>query len=352
MSNSTKDVVSIFVRYLQKHPELLDKKSEDIQKIILAKAFNIDTQYSGRTEVSGKRIVGDISIFEGGTAEDWEIMYQSVMDPKYKKGTRNFSTVIKGRPSPLDEAPIFMVPRVRGGPSYLETPLEGVNNEDVQFCPISKGYPMQDVSSFTLGPVVGEGLNVVNAAFSKCITIAHIEGGGVVDFSRKNFWKRARKSHRNIKQVSANSMTVNGKKYNIHEWLKDNEDVWLSEWDLWRKSIAVCSMGDFHWADEDKMDSTLAYRYKQYYLDFVTWKKECYIKVAQKLIVETKVFVFLDRVWRKKGIALSLVHPKAVLLTAEKPITREEIKSLFNSETEMCCLPYIVASCLMGVKVD
>lgn len=81
---------------------------------------------------------------------------------------------------------IYFIPRERGGPSYKSVPLEGVINDDVQYCPISKGYPMQDVSSFTLGPIVGEGLCLVNSAFSKSICIMHIEGGGKVDLKRKN----------------------------------------------------------------------------------------------------------------------------------------------------------------------
>lgn len=45
---------------------------------------------------------------------------------------------------------------------------------------------MQGVSSFSLGPVVGEGLVVVNAAFSKVIYLQHLIGG-IVNYKRKNF---------------------------------------------------------------------------------------------------------------------------------------------------------------------
>jgi len=84
-------------------------------------------------------------------------------------------------------APIYVVPRIKTRPSYLSIPLIGVDINSVQYCPISKGFPMQDVSSFTLGPIVGEGLCLVNAAFSKSICIAHIEGGGFPDLKSNSF---------------------------------------------------------------------------------------------------------------------------------------------------------------------
>lgn len=363
----TREVLSILVTYLRKHPEIL--KETDVGKIkqklfkrILGKDYDdipsilpkLDTTIS----TSGKRTVGDLRIFEidsskqeySDTLQMWEDMYDRVMNPKYKKNTRNFSRVITGNPvAKKQEPPIFIVPRIRGGPSYLQTPLEGVSNEDVQFCPISKGYPMQDVSSFTLGPVMDEGLCIVNAAFSKSITIAHIEGGGKVDYSRKNFWKRAKTPTRDISLVSDSIMKINDKKYNIHKWLADNEKLWLEEWQIWHQSIALCSDGDFHWTD--KMDDTIAYRHKTRYLNFVQWKLECYIRPAYDLMVETEVYKFLDMVYTKKRIPLALVHPMGCKNETEIPITREFIVDMMLSPTEMTCLPYLVAGRLLHVAV-
>jgi hypothetical protein len=36
---------------------------------------------------------------------------------------------------------------------------------------------------------------------------------------------------------------------------------------------------------------------------------------------------------------------------AEKPITREHIRHLYDSEEVMCCQPYVVAGCLMGIPI-
>lgn len=300
--------------------------------------------------VSSNRIVGDTSIFDLNTNEQfWEQIYKFIMDKKYAKGSRNFSQNIYGSPFDNGIAPIYLIPRERGGPSYLSVNLEGADKNNVQYCPISKGFPMQNVSSFTLGPIVNEGLCLVNAAFSKCICIAHIEGGGKVDYKRKNFWKRNKTPHRNICFIDNTYMSVDNAKVNIIEWLTTNKELWFPEWELWRRSIALCSMGDFHWCDN--LGSILKYKKGEKYLDFVEWKKECYIKPSYELLPHTDVYKFLHYLWKENNIPLGLVHPKAVLTTAEKPITPEYIRYLYDSEDEMCCQPYVVAGCLMGVSI-
>jgi len=334
---------------LVNHPKFAD---------MLLKSQNIEQFYQGlySTQAAGtNRIVGDINLFDSTDPIVWEMMYQMTMDQKYKKNTRNFTTKISGKPYSSingELPPIYLIPRERGGPSFKETNLKGVNPEDVQYCCISKGYPMQDLSSFTLGPIVGEGLCLVNAAFSKSICIMHIEGGGVFDLGRKNFWKPAKKPLRNIIQINDNLISVDGKQYNIFEWLKNNEKEWLSQWELWRKSIALCSLGDFHWTRLSNGDdsTTVAYRYKEKYIDFLEWKKECYIKPAYELIPQTKVYQFLVKARTEDKVVLGLVHPMG-RNDEEKPITKEFITDLFNSEYEMSCMPFVVAGILLGIKV-
>lgn len=108
------------------------------------------------------------------TYEYSEKIYQEKYENvKYKKNSKNFSTVIHGKPVELPN--IYVIPRQRGGPSYKDVKLELDDANDIQFYPISKGYSMQDVSSFTFAPVVGHGLNIVNRAFSKCISVQHID---------------------------------------------------------------------------------------------------------------------------------------------------------------------------------
>lgn len=301
-------------------------------------------------KASKNRIVADLSLFENADPANWESCYDRIMEKKYKKNTRRFSYNIYGMPQDDNIAPVYVVPRIRAGPSYLQIPLRGIDLSHVQYCPISKGFSMQDVSSFTMGPIVGEGLCLVNAAFSKCVTVAHIEGGGILDLKRVNFWKRARKPKRNITIIDDESMIVDGVKNNIKVWLKENEQLWLTEWEKWRKSIALCSRGDFHWTD--KMGETISYRYKSEYLDFVQWKKQCYIAPSYELLPKTTVFQFLKKVWSEHNIPLGLVHPKALSENGEEPVTREYIRFLFDSPDIMCCQPYVVVGLLFEVPIS
>lgn len=297
---------------------------------------------------SSHRVICDTSVCDSKSSALWNEAYKLTMDAKYAKGTRNFSRNITGVPQALT-APIYLIPRERGGSGYLSVPLQGVERSHVQYCPISKGFSMQDVSSFTLGPIVGEGLCLVNAAFSKSISLAHIEGGGIVDLSRKNFWKKSRTPHREIEILGNGSMRVNGVEYDIHTWLRDNESLWFPQWDMWRRCIAMCSKGDFHWTDG--MGPTISYRKGSDYLNFVQWKKKCYIEPSYELLPSTSVFQFLKTLWSQHNIPLGLVHPKATKGIAETPITVEDIRYLYDTENEMCCQPYVVAGCLLGVPI-
>ncbi len=220
---------------------------------------------------------------------------------------------------------------------------------------------MQDVSSFTLGPVVGEGLCVVNAAFSKSICIFHIEGGGKVDLKRKRFWARSKKPLRRINlYVSAEETTragqlileIDDELHDAFEWLENNKDVWFEEFDKWRKCVALCSTGDFHWCNIGTGDrgTTIGYYVDEEIVDFVTWKKKAYIAPAYELIPKTPVYTFLMEVWDRKKIPLGLVHPKA-RGDAEEPITTKYIRDMYDSDEEMCCMPYVVAGFLLGVKI-
>ena len=158
--------------------------------------------------------MADPCVFQTSDPAAWELVYQNTMDKKYAKGGRNFSRSVGGTPYEGEgSAPIFLIPRERGGPSYKSVPLEGASSDAVVYCLISKGFGMQDVSSFTLGPIVGEGLCLVNAAFSKAICLMHIVGGGVVDLKRKNYWRPKRVPDRVIKVIDDHHLMVDGVLY-------------------------------------------------------------------------------------------------------------------------------------------
>ena len=307
---------------------------------------------TNRNEIVGGLTIGDLSLFDSQETPDilalkWEAEYAKVMDPKYKKNTRNFSTTLSPQINSLTDPPIYLIPRERGGPSYKSIPLEGCNPDDVIYAPVSKGYPMQDVSSFTLGPIVGEGLCLVNSAFSKSICTFHLEGGGALDLKRKIFWRRSKQPTRRVLIVDDAHINVDGVVHNTFAWLKENEHLWLNEWEKWRRHIAMASMGSFHWCGDFP---TVAYRYQNRYIDFVTWKKECYIRPSYELTPFTRVYQFLQKV-RSEGRPLGLVHPMAISDRPEKPMTREYIRALFDSSTEMCCQPFVVAGLLLDVPI-
>ena len=61
-------------------------------------------------DASSKRIVADLDIFASNSTgevleEEWENLYQSTMEQKYRKNTRNFSKTIEGKKWPLIREP-------------------------------------------------------------------------------------------------------------------------------------------------------------------------------------------------------------------------------------------------------
>lgn len=302
-------------------------------------------------KASKNRIVGDLAIVDSTDPDVWEAAYQQIMDKKYAKGTRKFTlyeppqnyTKVMGA-----EPPIYLIPRVRAGPSYKSVELNGAEKEQIMYAAVSKGYPGQDVSSFTVGPIIGHGLCLVNAAFSKSICLFHLRGG-VTDLSRRNFWRPVPKSkQRKILRLDDYNIMVDGTSYNTIEWLQNHEDLWYAEWDKWRRSIAMCSMGDFHWSDD--VDHPVMYRNGQDYLNFVQWKIQCYVQPAYDMLPTIVTFQMLKHAWND-GFALGLVHPKACKGVAEDPMTKEFLTDLIHSPKIMACMPYLVAACIMDVPL-
>lgn len=275
----------------------------------------------------------------------WEEAYRRTIDWKYQKGIRNFSRKIVG--TPVSSLPnIYIIPRVRGE-SYKQVNLLSDDPQNIQFCPISKGYSMQDVSSFTLGPVIGEGLCVVNAAFSKIVCLMHLEGGGKMDAKRRNLWRKG-KPVRRVTKVNDQTIEVDGVVCDTKTWLLENKALWFEEWKTWSRAVALHHVGSFHWDDGTE---TVAFFHREMPIGFVAWKKECYIKPAMELLrKEPNVMPFLSSLLAK-GISIGLVHPKGRSEGAEVPITKDFLRSLFDGD-EMACMPYVVAGVLLSVSVD
>lgn len=303
-------------------------------------------------KISSNRKIGDVSLLNNLDEETWEKAYKEIVNPKYQKGKRNFSRKFVSNVV-IEQPPIYMVARERGGASYKDIEVKECRVEDIYFAPISKGYSMGDVSSFTLGPVVGKGFCIVNCAFSKVICLHHLQGGSF-DSSRKDFWKTLRKPVRNISMDETSEyLIIDGEKIEKHNWLHFNKHLWYPEWKKWSDAIALCSDGDFHWTDKSETVAffdTIRNEKQERFLTFVEWKKECYIKPAYELIPKTSVYHYLTEL-RKKGCPIALVHPKAKEYGYIDPITKEELEMLFDSDI-MCCMPYVVAALLLGVKID
>jgi hypothetical protein len=71
-----------------------------------------------------------------------------------------------------------------------------------------------------------------------------------------------------------------------------------------------------------------------------------------ELLPDIEAFQFLVKVWKEKKRPLGLVHPMAIREgEVVQPITKKYLRELFDSETEMCCQPYVVAAALLGMKV-
>jgi hypothetical protein len=285
----------------------------------------------------------------------WEDLYKrKYCGNKYAKNTKNFSKIIYGKK--VENPNIYIIPRERGGPSYKDVELEYDDPKNIQFCPISKGYSMQDVSSFTLGPVVGHGLNVVNSAFSKCIAIKHIDGSGLFTETNKKFWKKNRKEPiRNIINISDDKMKVDGIIVDKIDWLENNKNLWYENWRKWHDKIRLSENGNFNWCHDSE---TIIFcncnddPNENKYMKFVSWKKDCYIKPAYELFEKNnRVIEFLKLLYHKEKISIGLVHPKGKSCYAEKAITPEFIKGLYDSPYEMCCMPYVVAGYLLGVNI-
>lgn len=301
---------------------------------------------------SGKRFVADEKFMKSKPSE-WNELYDCIQEKKYHKSYRNFSKEIYGTKVKKGEPPIYIVARERGGPSYKDVELEGSSADDIMFVPISKGFSMQGVSTFCAGPVVGEGLCVVNAAWKNTICIFHICGGGRVDLKSKNFWRRGKAKYE-IERVDANRIRVDGTVYDTEEWLEEHREEWHDMWNRWRSAIALCSRGYFHWnrigSVDDPIVAFVCDVSKSWYVPFVEWKKRCYIRALYDLVLSTPEFEFLKKVWQEERIGIGLAHPMAKEKGALKPITREFIRKLFDSNT-MCCQPYVIAGLLLGVPI-
>ena len=318
------------------------------EKIKLKLKKNVQDNLSPIFLASKNRKIANPNLFDELDENKWELAYQQVMDTKYAKGSRNYSKKIQGNEwIGQGQPPIYVIPRQRGGPSYKKQKLQGIDAEDLHYALISKGFPMQDLSSFTLGPIVGEGLCLVNAAFSKCICVEHIEGGGGLDLGKKNFWKRSNKPERLIQVIDTEHMLVDNDRVNINQWLSTNQSLWFNEWDKWRKTVALCGLGDFHWIDNSEC---ISFYHKGQFLDFVNWKIECYVRPSYQILSSNQAFIFLQNVLDSKR-ALGLVHPEGMSDEIIKPLTKEYIKELFYSKTEMSCQPYVVAGKLLGVEI-
>lgn len=99
------------------------------------------------------------------------------------------------------------------------------------------------------------------------------------------------------------------------------------------------------------MGGTIAFRKGSEYMDFIRWKKECYILPSYELLPHIPAYEFIRHCWKDLHIPIGLVHPKAMKNTPEDPITPEMIRVLFDDPNDIACQPYVVVGLLMNVPI-
>ena len=329
----------------QHNPETLNEsKKKNVERKVKQKIEKVKKP----AKQTVKRKVANVDVLKSIDANLWENAYKENIFPKYAKQSRKYTSTISGKEwTGEGNPPLYVVPRVRTE-SYKSVNLLGIDKNDVYYAPISKGFSMQDVSSFVMGPVVGQGLCIVNVAFSKEIAITHIEGNGKFNEKRKTFWQKARKPKYNIQILDDIYMSVDDEKVEKEEWLEKNKDEWFPEWLKWSQNVALCGLGNFHWTGDSP---TVLYYNDGQYLQFVEWKKKCYIQPAYDLLPNIETFQWLKKVWLEHKRPMGLVHPKGKSDKGEEAITPEYIRELYDSEHSMSCMPYVIVGKMLEVPI-
>lgn len=132
-------------------------------------------------------------------------------------------------------------------------------------------------------------------------------------------------------------MSVDGLVVNKKKWLEKNKVLVVRRIEKIARFDQNVSfpLGNFNWFNNcvDDPDNNI-------YMDFVTWKKTCYIIPSYKLFnkKDNKVINFLKLLYKKKKISIGLVHPKGKLDKKEKGTTSKYIKFLYDSPEITICM--------------
>jgi hypothetical protein len=283
----------------------------------------------------------------------WEEAYQKCVPFKYSKSRYSPKKVDASEDKKEIPAPrVYVIPRIRTQ-SY-KIPLEGVDDPTtIVYCPISKGYGMQGLSTFSLGPSCDPKnpfLVLVNGAYSKVIAVEHLEGKGCFDLKRKNFWKRARKPLFTIEMEGFDKIRVNQKLFDLSSWLNDNRQLWYPEWSKWSKHVTFYGEGSFHWSktptvtycnpylQEDLQEDSKALQF----IDFATWKQQYYIQPGLQLMESRWEWKYLVSLL-KSGRVIALTHPEGHAFPPQQPLQLSLLQELIDSKEDFCTMPYVVA---------
>lgn len=272
--------------------------------------------------------------------ETWKKIYKKVQNEKYAVGKRKYNKKIVG--TETETPKIYVVPR-RRGKSYKhfkdenDTPL----SDHAYWCEASKGFRFGDLSSYTAGPIVGHGINVLSATWSKRVYALHLLGGKF-DINKKDFWDK-RKPKRKIVD---DKIVVDDQEYPINEWLTDNKDEWYSEWKKWSQAVALCGEPSFKWMSNYKnvcwiINNKIRFDFK------VCWY-ETYVKWLHQFWETLDTFKYVKKVFDKRNIVL--VHPM-VGDYSKGPTTIEDIKARVKNN-RIIEAPWVLTSKLLGISYD
>lgn len=270
----------------------------------------------------------------------WKDTYNKVQADKYKPGYKKYSKDLK-KYSPQKSPEIYIVQRIRGGPSYKEQLNDIPNSEQFYYVEASKGYRFSDLSPYVAGPVIGKGINVLNTAFSGLISVQHIEGG-TVDLSKKYYWSNDKK--RDVELLENNMMLIDGILYNRYEWLESNTELWYDNWQEWNESIRLSGEPSFKWLStsdtvtwclEDDSGNRKYYDYNEY-------MAETYGKYLNEYWDTSDTYHFVRKLLIEKRFTIVIVHPIVTWHDPEQPITIDYINDRID-EGHMMNGPFVLA---------
>ncbi len=304
-------------KFLFKHiTDKLHSKQLDVSQLLdIINILNPSNQLVEAPYIAvKKRKIANLSLLDTTDKDTWMNAYNLVQVDRLKPGYYNYSKKLMGKPT--QKPTIHVVRRVRGGDSYKSVQLNDLDGNtipvnDIFWVPSSKGYSFSDISPYVIGPIIGHGINILNAVWSKHVTVGHLNGK--FNLNSKNFWKKSSKDV----DIDDIQEIFNSKK-------------WYIEWKKWSDHVALCGDPAFNWVDN--MGLTIAYvknkdvniNTDSFYKNEKEFHRDTYEKWLSEAWDNLESFKYLYRRFTQDKVHIALIHP---IISSEHdmsiPITAE-----------------------------